>query len=217
MLFQEFEDRLLRVQVLLARESCAHVLAVGDLDQLVGDADSIHGFVQAHCVLVRDRLIPVSVNGDDRRRPVAHICERREPTGQLGAVGQTSQPPHGEVLPVGPFQQVCNIGGSAIVHDRGNFQRRGFAARRAFSSVNERLQAARRIAGFSIHAESGELLPMVHKAEFDPTDKNRVLVFLTRKPHERVTLRYCFGKDVYCNVRDSADMSLPAFGPIPIQ
>ena len=93
---------------------------------------------------------------------------------------------------------------------------RGTIVRVAFTEVNGALHSEGRIAGFSIHASDGAPVPLIFKARIDPEDPSAVLLYLDRKPPEGATLHYGYGKDPYCNLRDSEDMAVPVFGPVPI-
>jgi sialate O-acetylesterase len=93
-----------------------------------------------------------------------------------------------------------------------------------FSEVNAGLQSSGRVAGFSIHSPTGEIMPIIFKAEIDPENTTVVLLhvharysFGTRKLPQGATLRYGYGRDAYCNLRDKADLAVPVFGPMPIQ
>ncbi len=86
-----------------------------------------------------------------------------------------------------------------------------------FTDVNQRLLSEGRISGFTIHNGDGPPLPLIYKASVDPAEASTVLLFLTGKLPEHASLRYGFGKDPYCNVRDAADLAVPAFGPMPIK
>jgi sialate O-acetylesterase len=83
-----------------------------------------------------------------------------------------------------------------------------------FSDVNGALQAAGRPAGFSIHSPTGEQVAIIYKVRLEG---NAALLHLDRKLPEGAVLWYGNGKDPYCNVRDSADMAVPVFGPLAIQ
>ena len=83
-----------------------------------------------------------------------------------------------------------------------------------FSEINGQLISEGRISGFSIHDAKGDLIPMIYKARFDGNDT--IQLDLIAKLPAGSTLRYGAGKDPYCNVRDTSDMALPAFGPLPI-
>jgi sialate O-acetylesterase len=87
----------------------------------------------------------------------------------------------------------------------------------AFSEVNEKLTSAGRLSGFSIHAGAGEPLPLIYKARIDPADPTSVLLSIGGKLPEGAVLRYGYGKDPYCNLRDEAGMGAPVFGPMAIQ
>lgn len=94
----------------------------------------------------------------------------------------------------------------------------GGAIRVTFAEVNGRLQAEGRLSGFSLHAANGDYLPVIYRQRFDPADPNVVLLDLQDgKLPEKSELWYGWGRDPYCNLRDTADMAAPAFGPFPIQ
>ena len=84
-----------------------------------------------------------------------------------------------------------------------------------FTGVNGRLEADGRLSGFSIHDARGGPLPLIYKSAIDPSGAS-VVLYLGGKLPENSTLRYGFGKDPYCNLRDAADHAAPAFGPLPI-
>jgi sialate O-acetylesterase len=86
-----------------------------------------------------------------------------------------------------------------------------------FGGVNQSLLADGRIAGFSIHDAQGLPVPAIFKAKVDPAHSSTVLLFISGKLPEKATVRYGFGKDPYCNLRDAADFAVPAFGPLPIR
>ena len=86
-----------------------------------------------------------------------------------------------------------------------------------FSEVNGRLRSAGRISGFSIHNAEGAAVPMIYKAQVDPSDPSAILLYVGGKMPEGAVLWYGNGKDPYCNVRDGAGMGLLVFGPLPIQ
>jgi sialate O-acetylesterase len=86
-----------------------------------------------------------------------------------------------------------------------------------FSDVNGGLVALGRLSGFTIHNADGDPVPAIYKARFDPTDRNVVLLDISGKLPEGAVLRYGYGKDPYCNIRDYYDMAVPAFGPMPIE
>lgn len=86
-----------------------------------------------------------------------------------------------------------------------------------YSDVNGGLEAPGLIAGFSIHAATGEPVPMIYKSLVDPEDRRAVLLYLGRRLPEGALLHYGYGKHPYCNLRDSADMAAPVFGPMEIR
>ena len=86
-----------------------------------------------------------------------------------------------------------------------------------YSDVNGRLESDGRISGFSIHAPQGEALTVVFKTIVDPANPSAILLVFAGKLPDGAVLHYGFGKDPYCNLRDSAGMSAPVFGPMPIQ
>lgn len=85
------------------------------------------------------------------------------------------------------------------------------------ADVNGQLVSDGRINGFSIHDAKGMAVPLIYKARFDSNDSTVIHLDVGGKLPEGATLRYGAGKDPYCNVRDTSDMALPAFGPLPIQ
>lgn len=91
----------------------------------------------------------------------------------------------------------------------------GNTIRVTFSSVNSRMRSLGRISGFSIHDASGAPVPLIFRAEFDGS--SAVVLSIGGKLPEGATLRYGAGKDPYCNITDQRDMSLPVFGPMPIE
>jgi sialate O-acetylesterase len=86
-----------------------------------------------------------------------------------------------------------------------------------FNEVNGKLVSDGRIAGFSIHNAKGEAVPAIFKSRVDPQDTNSVLLSISGKLPDGASLRYGYGKDPYCNLRDEAGMGVPVFGPEPIQ
>ncbi|HLJ49833.1 MAG TPA: sialate O-acetylesterase [Bryobacteraceae bacterium] len=86
-----------------------------------------------------------------------------------------------------------------------------------FSGVNGRLQSDGRIAGFTIHDAKGVPVPLIYKASVDPAEASTVLLYIQGALPAKATIRYGYGKDPYCNVRDAADMAVPAFGPLNIE
>ncbi|MEO8130388.1 MAG: sialate O-acetylesterase [Bryobacteraceae bacterium] len=87
----------------------------------------------------------------------------------------------------------------------------------AYSDVNGRLESDGRVSGFSIHSPQGEPLTVIFKTIVDPADPSAILLAFAGKLPEGAVLHYGFGKDPYCNLRDSAGMSAPVFGPMVIE
>lgn len=107
------------------------------------------------------------------------------------------------------------------VHAKGT---NNLLIRVSFAEVNGGLQSSGRVAGFSIHSPTGEMMPIIFKAEIDPKNRTEVLLHIhpsyslgTTKLPDGATLHYGYGKDPYCNLRDKADLAVPVFGPMPIQ
>lgn len=86
-----------------------------------------------------------------------------------------------------------------------------------FTSVNGGLESSGRISGFTVHNDKGQLIPAIYKARIDPAEASTVILYISGKLPEKASLRYGFGKDPYCNLRDAADMAVPAFGPLDIK
>ena len=86
-----------------------------------------------------------------------------------------------------------------------------------FSDVNGKLEDPDRIAGFSIQGAGGEIVPLIFKVRIDPENAAAVLLYLDKKLPAGAVLRYGYGKDPFCNLRDSADMAAPVFGPMEIR
>ncbi len=93
----------------------------------------------------------------------------------------------------------------------------GKIIRVVYSDVNGKLEAADRISGYSIQRASGEIMPLIFKTRVDPSDGSAVLLDLDFPLPEGAMLRYGYGKDPYCNLRDSADMAAPVFGPMEVR
>jgi sialate O-acetylesterase len=91
------------------------------------------------------------------------------------------------------------------------------AIRVVFADVNGKLEAPERVAGFSIHGSGGERVPLIFDARFDPEDGRAVLLYLDKNLPPGAVLRYGYGKDPYCNLRDSAGMAAPVFGPMEVR
>ncbi len=83
-----------------------------------------------------------------------------------------------------------------------------------FRDVNGKLASAGRPSGFTIHAPTGEALPVIYKTQIDGST---VLLHIQGKLPEGATLRYGAGKDPYCNIRDEQGFGLVVFGPLPLK
>ena len=62
-----------------------------------------------------------------------------------------------------------------------------------YSDVNGGLEAPGLIAGFSIHAATGEPVPLIFKSLIDPQDRNAVLLYLDRRLPDGAVLDYGYG------------------------
>lgn len=86
-----------------------------------------------------------------------------------------------------------------------------------FAEVNGQLMSEGRLNGFTIHGPTGEVAPIIYKQRFDPADPNTVVLHVGGKLPEKATVWYGFGKDPYCNLRDTADMGAPVFAALEIK
>ena len=86
-----------------------------------------------------------------------------------------------------------------------------------FNEVNGQLIAEGRIAGFVVVNAENQPVPTIYKAKFDPKDGNVIDLETYGDIPPGSKLRYGVGRNPYCNVRDTADMALPVFGPFPIE
>ena len=93
----------------------------------------------------------------------------------------------------------------------------GAVLRVSFTGVNGKLRADGRISGFSIHSAKGDMLPLIYKVKFDPTDPSSVLLSIGGTIPPGAVLRYGAGRDPYCNLDDEKGMGMPVFGPVEIQ
>jgi len=82
------------------------------------------------------------------------------------------------------------------------------------SGVNGRLDESARLAGFTVADASGVITPRIYRTRADGSD---LLLFFDGGPTPPAFLWYGHGKDPYCNIRDSENMALPVFGPLPIE
>jgi len=84
------------------------------------------------------------------------------------------------------------------------------------ADVNGKLVSDGRISGFTVQDAKGNPIAAIYKSRFDPANPSLIYLDIARKLPEGATLQYGAGKDPYCNVRDTSDMALAAFGPIVI-
>jgi sialate O-acetylesterase len=86
----------------------------------------------------------------------------------------------------------------------------------AYDGVNGRLSPdGSHVSGFSVHGPAGERRPaIVHAGVTEGGDAVRIR--LTRPVAADDHLAYGYGMDPQVCLRDSADMSAPAFGPLPL-
>ncbi len=77
------------------------------------------------------------------------------------------------------------------------------------------LKPARHIAGFSVRKEDGTKLPLIFEAAVGDA-RDTVVLKLAGSIPEKAALWYGHGYDPYCNLTDSQDMAVPAFGPVPL-
>jgi type 1 glutamine amidotransferase len=77
------------------------------------------------------------------------------------------------------------------------------------------LKPERHIAGFSIRKDDGTPLPLIFESVVGNA-KDTVILKLARQVPDKSFLWYGNGLDPYCNLRDSADMGVPVFGPIAL-
>jgi len=89
-----------------------------------------------------------------------------------------------------------------------------------FKGVNGRLRSAGRLNGFEIVDATGKITPTIYSQRISETSPNVVeLLFGGEKLPDTPMLGYGigFGRDMYVNLVDDANMAAPVFGPMPIQ
>ncbi len=92
----------------------------------------------------------------------------------------------------------------------------GQQLRVTFSQVNGGLQAAGRMAGFSIsEGADGPDIPCIFNMEPAPDDPATIILWVQEFP-KTPYLWYGRGFNPYCNVVDEANMALPVMGPLAI-
>jgi sialate O-acetylesterase len=77
------------------------------------------------------------------------------------------------------------------------------------------LRPARHIAGFSIRKEDGAEIPLIFEAAVGQA-RDTVILKLTGEIPKGAQLWFGYGYDPYCNLTDSLDMAVPAFGPVAL-
>jgi sialate O-acetylesterase len=93
----------------------------------------------------------------------------------------------------------------------------GAAVRVLFSNVNDRLEPAGRVSGFSVRGTDGKERSMIFNAAVDPAHPHTVLLKLSGKWPAGATLWYGTGLDPFANLTDSEDLAAPAFGPLDLK
>lgn len=86
--------------------------------------------------------------------------------------------------------------------------------RLSLSGVNGRIDETARLSGFSVADASGRLTPRIYRVRVEGSD---LLLYFDGGPTPPSFLWYGYGKDPYCNIRDSENMALPVFGAMPIE
>jgi sialate O-acetylesterase len=85
------------------------------------------------------------------------------------------------------------------------------------NEVNGQLAAEGRISGFVVLNAEGAVMPAIYKSRFDAAQPNTIDLYVQGDLPPGAKLKYGLGRDPYCNVRDTLDMALPVFGPVPIE
>ena len=98
---------------------------------------------------------------------------------------------------------------------------KGSEIRVRFRGVNRSggvgLRGPRHLPGFSIRGPDQREVPLILKATLDRGDPDAVLLRINGALPEGVALWYGWGSDPLCDLADSLDMAVPAFGPIPLK
>lgn len=87
----------------------------------------------------------------------------------------------------------------------------GLRVRVRFDNVRGGLAAPGRAAGFSLRTRAGQELVRIFKTTLDGTD---AVLHLTEPLPSDAQLWYGWGLSPYCNITDSQDAAVPAFGPL---
>jgi len=93
-------------------------------------------------------------------------------------------------------------------------RRDGNLVRIGFSGGKGGLHAPGRISGFTIHDATGTPVPMIYRADIDPSEPTVIRLYLDNNPPAGATVRYGYGRDPYCNLTDERGFAVPVFGPI---
>lgn len=85
-----------------------------------------------------------------------------------------------------------------------------------FANVEGKLQAAGRANGFNLIDNDGNILDSIYRVDLEGY---RAILHTNLIPSQmsNLSLHYGWGLTTYCNITDSADRSLPAFGPVSIK
>lgn len=86
-----------------------------------------------------------------------------------------------------------------------------------FAEVNGHLTHSGRLTGFSILDPQGNPVAAIFRQRVSPSNSNVVELLFGGKLPEGAVLHHGAGRDPYVNLRDSAGMPAPVFGPLPIQ
>ncbi len=108
-------------------------------------------------------------------------------------------------------------GGSLVVKFRG-VNRTAYAVSNVgrVPTSTGGLQPLRHVAGFSIRRADGRELPLIYEAAVGPA-RDTVVLKLAGPVPAGASLFYGWGFDPYCNLTDTLDMAVPAFGPIALE
>ena len=97
------------------------------------------------------------------------------------------------------------------------FMRRdGNLIRIGFSGGQGGLHALGHISGFTIHDATGAPVPLIYRAEIDPSEPTVIRLSLDNNPPPGATIRYGYGRDPYCNLADERGFAVPVFGPLTL-
>jgi sialate O-acetylesterase len=82
--------------------------------------------------------------------------------------------------------------------------------------VTGRIEEGGRLSGFTVADARGHITPRIFRVRIDAQDPTSLLLYFDGGKIPPKFLWYGHGKNPYCNIRDSAGMALPVFGPFPI-